>query len=209
MLEDAKAELQLSRNTEASLQKQITRLQSDLKQGTKQGTKPGTSSSDKGGQKQVTDLEASLKQEKAEVQKLKKELKKTDTINAELAEAKKTILKLADTNSGKEQELRKKVTALQTDLKKEKAVVQALKKELKQAEKVKAELEKANAKIDQLSKSGTKSPSKLMGTKPSPLATNKEGRFLTPKYKTLRRASMTPGAAQSENLSNSDIGWYD
>ena len=201
MLEDAKAELQLSRNTEEALQKQITRLQSDLKQ--------GGSNSDKSGQKKVTDLEASLKQEKAEVQKLQKELKKTDKLNAELAEAKKTILKLADTNSGKEQDLRKKVTALQADLKKEKATVQSLKKELKKAEKVKADLEKAKAKIDQLSKAGTKSTAKLVRAKPSAAAAKKEGRFLTPKYKPLRRASMTPGAPQGRNLSNSDIGWYD
>ena len=201
MLEDAKAELKLSRNTEGALQKQITRLQSDLKQ--------GATSSDKNVQKKMADLEVSLKQEKAAVQKLQKELKKTDKLSTELAEAKKTILKLADTNSGKEQDLRKKVTSLQSDLKKEKATVQSLKKELKQAEKVKAELEKAKAKIDQLSNTGTKSTSKLARAKSSTPATQKEGRFLTPKYKRLRRASMKSGAPQGRNLSNSDIGWYD
>ena len=201
MLKDAQAELQLSRNTENALQKQITRLQSDLKQ--------KANRSNTGTSKKATDLEASLKQEKAEVQKLQKELKKTDKLRAELAEAKKTILKLADTNSGKEQDLRKKVTALQADLKKEKSAVQSLKKELKQAEKIKAELEKANAKIDQLSKTGTKSTSKLAKSKSSPPATPKTGRFLTPKYKPLRRASMTPGTVPNKILSNSDIGWYD
>lgn len=201
MLEDAKAELKLSRNAEEALQKQITRLQSDSK---------SSGSSTQAVQKKVTTLEASLKAEKAEVQTLKKELKKTDKLNAELAEAKKTILKLADTNSGKEKQLQKKVTTLQADLKKEKAAVQALKKELKQAEKAKAELAKAKAKIDQLSKSSTKPTSTLeRKTKPSGLVPRKEGRFLTPKYKPLRRASMKPGSSQSKNLSNSDIGWYD
>lgn len=201
MLDDAKAELQLSRNTEEALQKQITRLQADLKQ---------RSSSSKNGQKSGADVDASLKQANAEVQKLQAELKKTDKLNAELAEAKKTILKLADANSGKEQTLTKKVTTLQADLKKEKATVQALKKELKQAEKVKAELEKAKVKLGQQAKSGAKAPAKLARATSSKLATQNESRFLTPKYhKPLRRASMKPGASQNSKLSNSDIGWYD
>ncbi|NEQ99435.1 MAG: hypothetical protein F6K30_22480, partial [Cyanothece sp. SIO2G6] len=74
-----------------------------------------------------------------------------DTLNAELAEAKSTILQLVDNNANAKT-LQAQVTALQAELIQEKEKVTSLQQNLQQVDTLKTELDQAQKQIAQLSK---------------------------------------------------------